>query len=59
MNPAYLVCNGKPSQVQSLAHSIPQEVWFPPEINSIKWNVDASVHISGSCSAIGGVLCNH
>ncbi|XP_010675532.2 uncharacterized protein LOC104891523 [Beta vulgaris subsp. vulgaris] len=33
--------------------------WSPPIKNVLKWNVDASVVISSSCAAIGGVLRNH
>lgn len=58
-NPTCLLWKGKPSHENALTHSIPPEVWSPAEINCLKWNVDASVHIENSCSAIGGVLRNH
>lgn len=58
-NPECLVWNGKSIQLQSLATSIPPQLWSPLEVNCVKWNVDASVHNPDSCSAIGGVLRNH
>lgn len=33
--------------------------WSPPPAQVLKWNVDASVITSNSCSAIGGILRNN
>lgn len=36
-----------------------QSDWVPPPHNALTWNVDASLKVSDSKSAIGGVLRNH
>lgn len=37
----------------------PKHLWSPPPPSLFKWNVDASMKINESKSAIGGVLRNH
>lgn len=58
-NPTCLIWRGF-SSVSSFPMAIPSPCeWTPPEVNNLKWNVDASVNLHSSSSAIGGILRNH
>lgn len=39
--------------------SMQASLWMPPELNYLKWNVDASFNLLSSRSATGGVSRNH
>ncbi|XP_056685365.1 uncharacterized protein [Spinacia oleracea] len=43
----------------SRAISTPKQIWCPPPPSLFKWNVDASLKLTESKSAIEGVLRNH
>ena len=56
--PSCLMWNGFASmQPRAMLQASPI-VWKPPDESYLKWNVDASVNLSSSSSAIGGVLRN-
>ena len=56
-NPQCLDWNPPTSQPAPTASK--QSSWVPPPPNALKWNVDASLKVSESKSAIGGILRNH
>ena len=55
-NPSCLLWKKISPCVSSSSAVQPSLLWIPPEEKCIKWNTDASVLPSESCSAIGGVL---
>lgn len=57
-NPECLLWNGREKNALSHASNQIPISWCPPDIDCIKWNVDASVNPLDSRSAIGGVLRN-
>ncbi|XP_010671209.1 uncharacterized protein LOC104888075 [Beta vulgaris subsp. vulgaris] len=57
-NPACLLWNGFSSPSIIPKSIVTSKEWIPPQNGALKWNVDASVNIASSSSAIGGVLRN-
>ena len=58
-NPLCLDWNPTPSIYSSISHTPNQGDWIPPPQDGLKWNIDASMKVSESKSAVGGVLRNH
>ncbi|XP_010678560.1 uncharacterized protein LOC104894092 [Beta vulgaris subsp. vulgaris] len=58
-NPWCLEWEGSKAPASSIIHAPSFIPWSPPLKNVLKWNVDASVDISNSSAAIGGVLRDH
>lgn len=58
-NPRCLDWSGGPSESGTIIPKPSYIPWSPPSMNILKWNVDASVALSDSCTTIDGVLRNH
>nr|CCA66180.1 hypothetical protein [Beta vulgaris subsp. vulgaris] len=58
-NPLCLEWSDQRVCAQLLKQQPENDSWVPPPPQVLKWNVDASVINSNSCSAIGGILRNH